>query len=324
MKKGILLVSLFFANAVWADLTVFTDRPQNRFTNVVEAFTQKTGQKVTFVEGSYKDLLKSLEEKSTADLIITKDLVYLNELTEKGLLQPMTSTPSVQKVHSSMRDPNNNWVAISFRVRSAAYDPSRVSANELTTYEDLASAKWLGRLCLRTSKAAYNEALVSELISRYGEERARAIVEGWVANLAAPPFPNDTAALEAVANGTCDVAIVNHYYLAQLVAKNPNFPVKMAFLDQSGSGVHANGTGVAIVNDSQQATLAQEFIDLLLEDDAQLEISAAHFDYPAVENLLPNTLIKDWGTFILSSENWSRLGPHVESARKMMKDAGYN
>lgn len=327
MKRNLFAVlAVVFALPAWADLTVYTDRATDRFANAAKTFEAQTGQKIVFVEAAYKDLLGKLEvegKQTPADLIITKDLIYLNELTNKKLLQPMTKSSAVNTVAESMRDSNLNWVALSYRARTVAFDPSRVSPTELTTYEDLASPKWKGRLCLRTSKAAYNEALTSHLIDVHGAEKTKAIMAGWVANLAVSVMAGDTQILEAIANGICDVGIVNHYYLALTINKDPNFPVRVAFLDQQGQGVHTNGTGVAIVGASLKQDLAQKFVDILLSDSVQLEVSAAHFDYPAATHLTPTTLIKDWGKFKPATGKWSDLNKWLVEARKIMDEAGY-
>ncbi len=324
MKAFTIVASLLISLNAWADLTVLTDRPQARMAKAAQEFTAKTGVNVVFVEAGYSDLLKKLEEKSPADVIITKDLVYLTELDQKKLLAPMAQSAAVQKVQDFMRGNGKNWVALSYRVRTVAYDPSRVEAAELTTYEDLASPKWRGRLCMRSSSGSYNEGLVAYLIQTHGINKAEAIVRGWVANLAAPVFRNDTSMLEAIANGSCDVGISNHYYLAQLHAKNPNYPVQIAFLNQTQGGVHSNGAGMGIVAETSQTALAQQFIETLLADQYQLEISAAHFDYPAAKNLAPTSLIKNWGTPKLDNSSWSDIGKHIAEARRIMKEAGYN
>ena len=79
----------------------------------------------------------------------------------------------------------------------------------LNSYEGLADPMWRGRLCLRTSKKVYNQSLVAMLIAEHGEAKTEQIVKGWVANLAADVFANDTAVIEAIAAGQCDVGIVN-------------------------------------------------------------------------------------------------------------------
>lgn len=326
MKLSVLLAGLFIAQMAQADLTIYSDRVKDRFNNAIAKFEAQTGQKVNFVEASYTDILGKLQSegaKSPADLVMTKDLVYLGDLKSKSLLQPMKETAATKRLHNFMRDKDLNWVGMTFRARSAVYDSSRTNPAELSTYQDLASNKWQGRLCLRTGAAAYNQALVAHLIVTTGSKAAQETVEGWVRNLATTVFPDDVAAMNALLNGTCDVAIVNHYYLAGMLAKNPNLPLKMAFLNQGTGGVHTNGTGIGIVKVSKQQALAQQFIDIVLSDSVQLDMSNAHLDYPAVAGLAPQTLIKDWGTFKMSPNYWSDLSLKVDQAKAIIQGAGY-
>lgn len=325
MKFFGLIVALFTLNAK-ADLTVYTDRPSSRMANAATAYQAKTGQKVIFVEAVYADILKKIQAEGAgtpADLIITKDIVHLAELKNKSLLRPLKHTAATDRVHAHMKDEQNHWIGLSFRARSLVYDASRISPEDVPSYADLAKPEWQGRLCLRTSKGGYNEALTGYLIHTHGETMAREIVAGWVANLARPVFPNDISMMEEIARGNCDVGIANHYYLAQLLAAKPNFPVRMAFLEQEDGGVHTNGMGVGLVVHSEQGELAQEFVDILLSDSIQLELSAAHFDYPVVKGLAPNTHIKDWGSFKMDPAPWGRIGDLAPKARHLMDELGY-
>ena len=54
------------------------------------------------------------------------------------------------------------------------------------------------------------------------------IVRGWVANLAAEPFSNDTLLMEAIVAGQCDVGLVNTYYFGRLVREQPDLPLAPA------------------------------------------------------------------------------------------------
>lgn len=328
MKKTVLLLGMILCVSTVAhgELVVYSDRPEARFSEAIKDFTAQTGETVSFVEGSYSDLIDRLEKEGTAspaDMIITKDLVYLADLKGKNLLKSFEDTQRVRSVPSFMRASQNEWVAITFRARTVAYNPSLVSRSEITTYADLADPKWVGSLCLRTSKAAYNEALVSGLILKHSEEQAKDIVAGWVDNLAAAPMRNDTAVLEEIARGNCLLGIVNHYYFAGLKARNPNFPVEITFMDQSEEGVLTNGTAIALLKTADDQALAQAFMEILLTEKHQLAISGAHFDYPAVTNVVPDTLIKDWGSFKMNPLSWEEIGKKVSKARELMDQVGY-
>lgn len=313
-----------------AELTIYTDRPTVRVQSVADEFTAQTGEKVVIVELAYPKILERLKlegASSPADVLFVKDIVFLAELGNGGFFQPMISPTLVNDVPQSMRDPKNLWTAVTTRGRTIVYDSTRVKAAELSGYEDLADAKWAGRLCVRTSNSAYNEALVGGLIETRGAAKAKQIVEGWVANLAVDPLAGDTAVLEAIANGVCDVGITNTYYLGQMLAKNPAFPVRAHFVDQAvaglGGGVLGNGTGAGVAATSKQSALATKFIELLLTDKFQLEMTSAHFDYPAKLGLLPTTLVKDWGTIRFNEANWTAVGSRATEAKALMQAVGY-
>lgn len=329
MKRTLLALvatGLAALSAEAKELTVYTDRPLERFQPIAEKFTRETGVGVNFVSLSYADMVKRLDaegEATPADLLIVKDLVYLGELSESGRFQPMQSQIVANSVAPAMRHPENLWTALTFRARTIVYAADRVDPLSISKYEDLAGSEWEGRLCLRTSRGSYNEALVAHLVALHGKEAAKRIVEGWVANLATDVFPNDTAQIEAIANGVCDVGIVNSYYLANLVKNRPSLPVKILFAEQDGRGVHANGSGIGITKQSKSREFAARFIEALLTNEAQLAISSAHMDYPAKLGLAPDTLIRDWGSFKIDALNWSEISREVPVAREIFREVNY-
>jgi iron(III) transport system substrate-binding protein len=326
MRIALIAIFSFLALPALADLNLYTDRPTARLQPLADQFEKKTGTKVNIVELAYPALLQKLEaegKNGPADVIFVKDLVFLTDLAKKGWFQPMNSAAINTAVAPSMRDPKGLWTAVTVRARTIVYDPTRVNVADLSTYEDLAQPKWAGRLCLRSGRNNYNEALVAGLVATIGADKTKQVVQGWVDNLAQPTFPNDNAVIEAIASGTCEVGLVNSYYLAALQAQRPNLPVKIFFANQKTSGTHMNGTGAGVAVTSKQAALARAFVEMLLEDGSQLHLSSGHFDYPAKVGLTPNTHIKDWGQFTMNLLNWSLFGEKMDEARAIISGAGY-
>lgn len=325
---GAFLASVSFVATAQATekIVLYTDRPTARLQPAADKFFAETGVQVEIVEKAYPQILAQLNAEGAAtpaDLVMTKDLVYLSELAQMGWLKSYESSLIDGKVIPTMKHPANLWAPTSFRARTIVYNPNKVNPSELSTYEDLADAKWAGRLCLRTSNHGYNEGLVADLVVRHGFDKTKEIVDGWVQNLAIDPIKGDTPLLEQIASGACDVGIANHYYLAQLVAQNPNFPVKVFYADQNNGGVHTNGTGVGLISTTKNTELATKFMETLLDDQINLDISTGHFDFPAIKYLAPNTLIKDWGRFTISGNNWFTIGQQVPAAREIFKQTGY-
>ncbi len=325
MKKAFLIAALLCTQSAFADLTIYTDRVTANLQPIANVFTARTGEKVTIVELAYPALkarIESEKETSPADLIFVKDLIYLNELSDLGHFKPFAADLAAS-VPEQMRSSSNLWTAISFRVRSLVYNTTSVNPNEIQSYEDLATDKWAGRVCVRSGNHAYNQALVSSFVHNMGTEKTTSFLTSLLSNLSVDPMSSDRAVIDAIASGVCDVGFVNHYYLAPYVAANPAFVVKMAFLNQGSTGVHTNGAGIGIYKASKNQASAEQFISLLLEDQTQLDWSANHYDYPAKANLIPSTLIKDWGLFKTEQASWETLGKSLPAALKIISDVQY-
>lgn len=326
MKKILLIAGLICAQSAFADLTIYTDRVAARLQPIADAFTQQTGEKVQIVELAYPEIVKRInaeQENTPVDLIFTKDLIYINELTNMGWFQPFQSEIVKESIPAQMRSSQDLWTAISFRVRTLVYNSAVVDPSSIETYQDLASETWAGRVCVRSGAHAYNQALVSSFVHNLGEENTAQFLTALMDNLAFAPMSSDRAVIDAIAAGQCDVGIVNHYYLAPYVEANPSFVVKPAFLNQNSTGVHTNGSGIGIYKDSKNAAVAQQFIEFLLNDDVQLEWSAGHYDYPAKANLLPSTLVSDWGLFKTEDASWETLGTHLPAALRIISEVQY-
>ena len=106
------------------------------------------------------------------------------------------------------------------------------------------------------------------LIYELGEEKAKKVVKGWVAN-AVDIFSNDTAVLKAVAAGQCDVGIVNTYYFGRLKRKEPKLTLKLFWPNKKSFGVHVNVFGAGVVKSSKNKNEAVKFLEWLASKDAQ-------------------------------------------------------
>uniref|UniRef100_A0A7C1JZN3 Fe(3+) ABC transporter substrate-binding protein n=1 Tax=Caldilinea aerophila TaxID=133453 RepID=A0A7C1JZN3_9CHLR len=288
-------------------------------------FTEETGIEVRFTFGSDTELLERLKAEgrfTPADVLFTVDAGNLWLASEEGLLRPIESEVLEQNIPDYLQDPENRWFALSLRARTIMYHPERVSPEELSTYEALADPKWKNRLCFRPSTKVYTQSLVASLIKAHGEEKAREIVAGWVANN--PTYiDSDTRILETIAAGGCDVAITNHYYLARLLNENPEFPVKPFWANQDDRGVHVNVSGVGVTTHARNAENAIRLLEWLSSPAGQRIFADGNFEYPAVPEVEPHPLLASWGTFKIDTVPVSEFGRLQAAAIKLMDEVGY-
>jgi len=308
------------------ELVVYSARNEQLIKPMFDAYTRETGTKIKFLTGSEGALLEKLKTEGAstpADLLLTVDAGNLWLAANEGLLEGVKSKTLEANIPAHLRDPEGQWFGLSARARTIAYNANKVKPAELSTYEDLASAKWKGRLCLRTSKKVYNQSLVAMMIARLDEKKTEQIVKGWVANLATDPIADDTKTLEAIAAGQCDVGIVNTYYYGRLMKKSPELPLKLFWPNQNDGGVHVNVSGMGVVKASKNKAAAVKFVEWLSSEKAQNLFADVNMEYPVNPKVKPHELVAAWGSFKQDTINVAQAGKLQVAAVKLMDRAGY-
>lgn len=307
-------------------LVVYSARNEQLIKPLFDAYKAATGTDIRFItdkEGPLMQRLKAEGANTPADLLITVDAGNLWHAAHEGLLQPVKSAKLEANIPPHLSDPEGLWFGLSVRARTLVYNPQRVKAEELSTYEALADPKWKGRLCLRTSKKVYNQSLVAMMLAEHGEAKTEQIVRGWVANLATDVFSDDTKMMEAVAAGQCDVGIGNTYYYGRLMKKKPTLPLKLFWPGQDSSGVHVNVSGAGVTKYAKHRDAAIQFLEWLSSDKAQSLFADENLEYPANPKVPASPEVQAWGSFKQSSMNLAKAGELQPAAVKLMDRAGY-
>tara|TARA_B100000161_G_scaffold228886_1_gene175662 strand:- start:506 stop:1462 length:957 start_codon:yes stop_codon:yes gene_type:complete len=291
-----------------------------------QLFSSETGVSIEFLQGSDAELRERIAaegEDTQADIYMTVDAGNLARAAEQGVFIEVESDVLNEAVPESLRDPDGQWYALSRRARTIVYSSERVSLAEApSTYEELAGPEWKGRLCLRNSSNTYTQSLVASLIGNVGYGEALRIVSGWADN--AEILSNDVIALNSVRDGLCDVAIVNHYYLARLMEDDPDFPVSLVWADQEGRGTHVNISGAGITKYADDPELALQLLEWLATDGQNTFVDGNH-EYPVNPAVAPEDLIADefGSTFVADDLNAAEFGALNADAVRLLDEAGY-
>jgi iron(III) transport system substrate-binding protein len=307
------------------EVVVYSARIETLIKPMFDAFTEKTGIQVKYFTAGEKELFERLQSEGVstpADVFMTVDVGNLWMAQNAGLLQGFDSETVDKNIPSHLRAKDNEWVGLSVRARPIMYSTERVKPSELSTYEALGDPKWNGKLCFRTSKKVYTQSLVATMIKTLGEERTEGVVRAWMANQPRI-FDSDSKLLEAIAAGQCDVGITNTYYLAQLVAKDPKFPVAVFWPNQGDRGVHINISGAGVTKHAKHRDNAIKLIEFLSSTEAQNLVADANFEYPANPAVKASTIIVAWGDFKADTVDVAAAGELQAAAVKLMDRVGY-
>jgi len=332
----VIIVGTGVPAAMAAEIVVYSARKEHLVKPLFDAYKNETGVKITYITGHAGPLMQRLkaEGKNTpADILITVDAGNLWFAAKEGILQPVNSDILKNNVPSHLKEPNNLWFGLSIRARTIAYNKNKVKPGELSTYEDLGSAKWKGRLCLRTSKKVYNQSLVAMFIAEHGEKETERIVSSWVKNLATEPFFSDTKVMEAIGSGQCDGGIVNSYYYGRLEKKfdglklNPgeeeNFPLALFWPNQDSAGVHVNVSGAGLIKHARHKERAIKFLEWLSSEKAQNLFTDSNMEYPVNPRVKAHPTVVSWGEFKQNVINVSKAGELQAASIKLMDRVGY-
>jgi len=320
---------LLVTSAFSQEIVVYSARKEHLIKPVFDLYTKETRIKIKYITDKAPVLLQRIKaegENTPADLLITVDAGNLWYAANQGILQPVSSDVLITNIPSYLRDPENKWFGLSLRARTIVYSTERVKPDELATYEDLAKTEWNGRLVLRTSKKVYNQSLVAMLIKEHDEKETAGIVKGWVSNLAAPPFSNDTKVMEAIIAGQGDVGIVNTYYFGRLAKKDPTIPIALFWPNQSSAGVHVNVSGAGVVaasKNTKNKAAAIAFLEWLSTEKAQQIFADINMEYPVNPDVPVNPTVASWGTFKQNKINLKNAGENQAAAIMLMDRVGY-
>lgn len=320
------ILFLWTTGAVCGEIVVYSARNEHLLRPLLGAYRQATGITIKYTTGEAAVLLQRLkaEGKNTpADMLITVDAGNLWHAAQQGILQGIQSEALQKNIPEHLRDPENKWFGLSVRARTIVHSTDRVKVQDLSTYEDLAGGQWKGRLLLRTSKKVYNQSLVAMLIAEYGQKKAEQIIQGWVDNLGAPPFSNDTQVMKAILAGQGDVGLVNTYYFGRLLKKDPGIPLALFWPNQDSGGVHVNVSGAGITTHAKHKPEAVAFLEWMSSEQAQHLFADLNLEYPANPNVPWHPQVASWGRFKQNPINVKNAGAFQAQAIQLMDRAGY-
>lgn len=328
-----LLALLFGCTAIPAlaeEVNVYSHRQPELIQPLLDAFTAETGiaVNVAFVDKGMVERLVAEGDRSPADLVLTVDIARLAQVVEAGVTQPVQSDILEAAIPEPFRDGSDHWFGLTTRARIIYAAKDRVAAGEVSTYEDLASEKWKGRICTRSGTHDYNLALLGAVIAHDGAEAAKTWVTGLKGNLARKPDGGDRDQIKAIAAGECDIAIGNTYYIGQMLAdpdqKAAAEAVNVVFPTFAAGGTHMNVSGVAMTKAAPNKAAALKLMEFLVSDEAQKIYAATNYEFPVKAGVPVSDLVASWGAFTPDTLPLTELATQRPAALKLMEDIDFD
>ncbi len=310
------------------EVRIYSGRHYNTDRQVFKKFAEETGIKVRLIEATGISLIERLKREgssSNADLILLVDAARITNAAKAGLLQPYKSAKLDKEVPSKYRDPKGRWYALTRRVRVMIVNPNKVDINTIQNYSDLAKTSLRGKVCLRKRNSPYNQSLVANQIALKGEIATKKWLKGMISNVSQPYFPGDIGLTRAVAQGSCGVGIVNHYYVARMLAgvngaKDKSLAKKVSVVTPSPAHVNVSAGGLAKYAKNKEEAIT--LLEYLASPDGSRGLAGPTFEHP-LKGFNNAREVKGFGGFKPDSVSIEQLGKFNRRAIKIMANAGW-
>ncbi len=302
-------------------------------------FTRTTGIRINRVDADDAGIVARLRAEgaaSPADVVLLVDAARLAAADAQGLFQPIKSAKLDESIPANLRaaaTPDGvTWTGFSTRARVIVYDPLRVKAEDVATYEQLADPKLKGMVCTRSGSHPYNLSLFATVIERMGDEKGEAWLKGLVANMARAPKGGDTDQIRAVASGECGVAVTNSYYAARLLKsdkaedKTAMEKIRVVFPNQGTSGTHVNIAGGAVARHAKNRDNAIAFMEYLASPFAQEYFANGNNEFAAAKGVkIDNAALRAMGGDDFKAEQvpLAAVAKNLTKVQQMLDRVGY-
>ena len=316
-------------NSTEREVKIYSGRHYNTDREIYKKFAEETGIKVRLIEAAGISLIERLKREgknSQADLILLVDAARITNAAKAGLLQSINSSTLENDVPDDLKDPSKEWYALTRRVRVMVANPKVVDVNKIKDYTDLADPSLKGKVCLRNRKSPYNQSLVANQIVNKGELETKAWLSGMISNVSKPFFPGDISIVRAVSKKKCGIGIVNHYYVARMLAgvngrRDALYAKKTTVITPSPAHVNISAGGVAKY--AKNKAEAVKLLEFLASPRGSKGLAAPTFEHPLKE-VNQNEIVKSFGEFQPDKVTVDELGANNSLAIKMMKEAGWD
>jgi iron(III) transport system substrate-binding protein len=268
---------------------VYSGRSEDLVGPLLEQFTEETGIEVQARYGDTAEmanLILTEGDASPADVFFAQDAGALGAVAEQGMLAALPQE-TLDRVDPRFRSPGGEWVGLSGRARVVAYNTDNVGEADLPdSIFGFTDPEWSGRIGWAPTNGSF-QAFVTALRVIEGDDRAGEWLEGIQAN---DPmvYEGNGPALEAVISGEVDVAFINHYYLMQRLAEEPDVSAANYYLTDGDPGALVNVAGAGILGGAENADDAQALIDWLLGETAQAYFADETKEYPLIAGVEPD------------------------------------
>jgi iron(III) transport system substrate-binding protein len=303
-------------------LVVYSGRSEELVGPIYERFEEETGINLDIRYGGSTDLALLMAEEGAdtpADVFISQSPGTVAFLEGRGLLGEVPRA-ALDKVPARVRDRQGLWVGITGRQRVLVYNPGEVDAADLPdSVLDLTQPAFRGRVGVAPSNASFQDFVTALRLSE-GEEAAERWLRGMASN-GARPYANNLAIVDAVARGEVPMGLVNHYYIFQKKAEDPDLPIAIHRFPGGDIGSLFLVSTASIPVGTDRREEAERLVEYLLTPESQRVFAEADYEYPVIAGVRPAEGVPPLASLDLPPYDFGTLAD-LERTAQLIRESG--
>ncbi|MEV0221738.1 iron ABC transporter substrate-binding protein [Streptomyces sp. NPDC050704] len=308
-----------------SSLVIYSGRNEKLVKPLLDKLEKAIGAEVDVRYGDSAELAAQILEegdRTKAGLFFSQDAGALGALSNEGVLEKLPQA-TLDKVDTSYRGGESDWVGLSGRVRVIAYNPDEVAEDEVPdSVHDVVKPEWKDKVGIAPTNPSF-QAFVTGMRVLEGDEATREWLKALKDN-GAKIYAHNLATLDGVEAGEVSLGLVNHYYWYERVAEKGEDKVgsRLHFLPGKDPGALINVAGAGVLKDSGQSATARKAVDFLLSKEAQTYFADKTKEYPLAAGV--TSTVEDLPPFDSLQSPEIDLGKleSVQETQAMLQDVG--
>lgn len=269
--------------------------------------------------GGSAELVNAIDEEgagTNADVFFTVDAGSLGALADLDRTRELSSETTDMVDDDSFH--TDDWVGTSGRMRSIPYNTDALSDDDVPDSIEDYPSEFDGTLGWAPEYPSC-QAFITTMRILEDDEYARSWLETF---LEADPerYGNELAVCQAIAAGEIEGGLTNHYYIQRVQARSEDAPIATHFTE-GDAGATFDVAGAAVVDETDDADLAETFVRHLLSSEAQEFFAVETQEYPLIEGVSPVGDLPSIDELDVPEVDPSQLAD-VSGTIGLMRDAG--
>jgi len=193
---------------------------------------------------------------------------------------------ALSTVPEAYQDSEGRWVGIAGRARAIPYNTNQISESDIpsTVQEFPETAALENSMGWAPSYGAFQSFVTAMRLIRGDDETM-----SWLQAMqdhGITTYDDEFRVSNACADGELTAGFANHYYTLRVQSARESSPIGLAFTE-GDAGALVNVSGLEIINGTDNADLASNFVRHVLSAEAQEFFATRTFAYPMIPGVAP-------------------------------------